>query len=59
MSKEIDEIAELKYRLYQLDRVKARIENWELQMRNMESYSHIVIHQTLISVLKIFDQEVK
>ena len=59
MSKETDEIAELKARLDQLDIVKARIEHWEVITRNMERDTDRNIHQTLIFVLKIFDEETK
>ncbi|MBK5191546.1 MAG: hypothetical protein JJE19_08650 [Methanosarcinales archaeon] len=59
MSKETDEIAELKARLDQLDIVKARIEHWEVITRDKESMIDRNIHQTLIFILKIFDDEVK
>jgi len=58
MSKETDEIAELKARLHQLDRVKARIENYELKTRGGERETDRQIHQMLIFVLEIFNQEV-
>ena len=41
MTKELDEIAELKTRLHQCDLVKARIENWELRTRDRDSDSNI------------------
>ena len=59
MSKETDEIAELKARLHQFNMVKARIDNWELITRNKESEIDKNIHQTLIFILEIFDEEVK
>ena len=59
MSKETDEIAELKERLHQFNQVKARIEYWESITRNKESEIDRNKHQTLIFVLKIFDEETK
>lgn len=58
MIEELNEIAELKERLHQFGKIKARIENWEINTFNPDSGSkRQIIHQTIIGVLRIFAEE--